>query len=80
MEMYTDLRQFDKAKEFVVTTDKTVKQLVTKQADWFKTTNDPQAAWWVGEGGGDSVLPAPWEVGAQIAMYMYNVLLNHFFC
>ena len=45
MEMYTDLRQFDKAKEFVVTTDKTVKQLVTKQADWFKTTNDPIAAW-----------------------------------
>eukprot|EP00731_Ephydatia_muelleri_P000623 Em0001g623a len=44
MEMYTDLRQFDKAKEFVVTTDKNVKQLVTKQADWFKTTNDPQAA------------------------------------
>ena len=45
MEMYTDLRQFDKAKEFVVSTDKNVKQLVTKQADWFKTTNDPQAAW-----------------------------------
>ncbi|KAL5515597.1 hypothetical protein EMCRGX_G000787 [Ephydatia muelleri] len=44
MEMYTDLRQFDKAKEFVVTTDKNVKQLVTKLADWFKTTNDPQAA------------------------------------
>ncbi|KAL5515596.1 hypothetical protein EMCRGX_G000786 [Ephydatia muelleri] len=45
MEMYTDLRQFDKAKELVVTTAKNVKQLVTKQADWFKTTNDPQAAW-----------------------------------
>lgn len=45
VEMYSDLREFDLAKEFMMETDTTdVKQFMTKQADWCKTTNDPAAA------------------------------------
>lgn len=44
--MFTDLRQFDLAKEFASkSSQNNVKHLITKQADWAKTTNDPQAAW-----------------------------------
>ena len=46
VEMYTDLREFDLAKEFMVETED-VKQFMTKQADWCKTTNDPTAAMYV---------------------------------
>ena len=46
MEMFTDLRQFDLAKDFLGgSNQKNVKELITKQADWARTTNDPQAAW-----------------------------------
>ena len=43
--MYTDLREFDLAKEFMMESDtQDVKQFITKQADWCKTSNDPSAA------------------------------------
>lgn len=46
--MYTDLREFVLAKEFMMETDtQDVKQFMTKQADWCKTTNDPTAAMYV---------------------------------
>ncbi|XP_065909716.1 intraflagellar transport protein 122 homolog [Dysidea avara] len=45
VEMYTDLREFDLAKEFMMESDtQDVKQFITKQADWCKTSNDPSAA------------------------------------
>lgn len=45
VEMYTDLREFDLAKQFMMETEEQeVKQFMTKQADWCKTTNDPTAA------------------------------------
>lgn len=48
VEMYTDLREFDLAKEFMMETEtQDVKQFMTKQADWCKTTNDPTAAMYV---------------------------------
>ncbi len=47
-----DLRMFDRAKEFAVKSDKhDVKELISKEADWAKNTNDAQTAWWVGAGG-----------------------------
>ena len=47
VEMFTDLRQFDLAKEFLVQSDQqNARHLITKQADWARTTNDPQAAWY----------------------------------
>lgn len=46
--MYTDLREFDLAKQFMMETEaQEVKQFMTKQADWCKTTNDPTAAMYV---------------------------------
>ena len=46
--MYTDLREFDLAKQFMMETEaQEVKQFITKQADWCKTTNDPTAAMYV---------------------------------
>ena len=48
MEMFTDLRQFEYAKDFIGGSDpKNVKQLIRKQAEWCETTNDPKAAVWV---------------------------------
>ncbi|CAH3150863.1 unnamed protein product [Porites lobata] len=45
MEMFTDLRQFEYAKDFIGSSDqKNVKQLIKKQAEWCETTNDPKAA------------------------------------
>ena len=45
LEMFTDLRQFEYAKEYLGSTDqKNIKQLIKKQADWCKTNNDPRAA------------------------------------
>ncbi|XP_066911742.1 intraflagellar transport protein 122 homolog isoform X2 [Clytia hemisphaerica] len=45
LEMFTDLRQFEYAKEFLSSSDqRNVKQLIKKQAEWCRTTNDPQAA------------------------------------
>eukprot|EP01137_Pigoraptor_chileana_P031284 Opistho-2@18911 len=45
VEMYTDLRQFDAAKEYMTQSDvKEVQQLVKKQADWAKSTRDPSSA------------------------------------
>ncbi|KAK3754001.1 hypothetical protein QZH41_009256 [Actinostola sp. cb2023] len=45
MEMFSDLRQFEYAKEFLGSSDpKNVKQLIKKQAEWCETTNDPKAA------------------------------------
>ena len=45
--MFTDLCQFDLAKEFAASSGRhDVKTLITKQADWAKDTNDPRAAWW----------------------------------
>ena len=46
--MFTDLRQFEYAKEFLSSSDqRNVKQLIKKQAEWCRTTNDPKAAAYV---------------------------------
>ncbi|XP_068600570.1 intraflagellar transport protein 122 homolog [Brachionichthys hirsutus] len=45
LSMYTDLRMFEYAKDFVTTTDpKSSRILMTKQADWAKSTKEPRAA------------------------------------
>ncbi|CAL8325259.1 unnamed protein product [Merluccius merluccius] len=45
LSMYTDLRMFDYAKEFVGSTDpKNSRMLMTKQADWAKSSKEPRAA------------------------------------
>uniref|UniRef100_A0A672IUJ3 Intraflagellar transport protein 122 homolog n=1 Tax=Salarias fasciatus TaxID=181472 RepID=A0A672IUJ3_SALFA len=45
LSMYTDLRMFDYAKEFVGATDpKSSRILMTKQADWAKSSKEPRAA------------------------------------
>uniref|UniRef100_A0A7N6FL80 Intraflagellar transport protein 122 homolog n=1 Tax=Anabas testudineus TaxID=64144 RepID=A0A7N6FL80_ANATE len=45
LSMYTDLRMFEYAKEFVGATDpKSSRVLMTKQADWAKSSNEPRAA------------------------------------
>ncbi|KAJ7316950.1 hypothetical protein JRQ81_003112 [Phrynocephalus forsythii] len=45
LDMYTDLRMFDYAKEFLGSGDpKDTKMLITKQADWAKNINEPKAA------------------------------------
>lgn len=45
MNMYTDLRMFDMAKEFVGSNDGGErKMLMTKQADWARNINEPKAA------------------------------------
>ena len=48
LEMFSDLRQFELAKEFIGASDqKNVKQLIRKQAEWCRSTNDPRSAAWV---------------------------------
>ncbi|XP_074860903.1 intraflagellar transport protein 122 homolog isoform X1 [Carettochelys insculpta] len=45
LDMYTDLRMFDYAKDFLGSGDpKDTKILMTKQADWAKNINEPKAA------------------------------------
>uniref|UniRef100_A0A452ICL5 Intraflagellar transport protein 122 homolog n=1 Tax=Gopherus agassizii TaxID=38772 RepID=A0A452ICL5_9SAUR len=45
LDMYTDLRMFDYAKDFLGSGDpKNTKMLITKQADWAKNINEPKAA------------------------------------
>ncbi|XP_027133028.1 intraflagellar transport protein 122 homolog isoform X2 [Larimichthys crocea] len=45
LSMYTDLRMFDYAKDFVGATDpKSTRILMTKQADWAKSSKEPRAA------------------------------------
>ncbi|CAC5401560.1 IFT122 [Mytilus coruscus] len=45
MNMYTDLRMFDYAKEYIGSGDPLDKKmLITKQADWAKSSNEPKAA------------------------------------
>ncbi|XP_027496213.1 intraflagellar transport protein 122 homolog isoform X3 [Corapipo altera] len=45
LEMYTDLRMFDHAKDFLGSEDpKDTKMLIKKQADWAKNINEPKAA------------------------------------
>ncbi|XP_042306901.1 intraflagellar transport protein 122 homolog isoform X4 [Sceloporus undulatus] len=45
LDMYTDLRMFDYAKEFLGSGDpKDTKMLITKQADWATHINEPKAA------------------------------------
>uniref|UniRef100_A0A672ZME1 Intraflagellar transport protein 122 homolog n=1 Tax=Sphaeramia orbicularis TaxID=375764 RepID=A0A672ZME1_9TELE len=45
LSMYTDLRMFEYAKEFVGATDpKSTRILMTKQADWAKSSKEPRAA------------------------------------
>lgn len=45
MNMYTDLRMFDYAKEYIGSGDPMDKKmLITKQADWAKSSNEPKAA------------------------------------
>ncbi|XP_062977490.1 intraflagellar transport protein 122 homolog isoform X2 [Elgaria multicarinata webbii] len=45
LDMYTDLRMFDYAKEFLGSGDpKDTKMLITKQADWARNINEPKAA------------------------------------
>ena len=55
--MYTDLRQFDKAKQYLVTSGRgggrggggsvggESRELLNKQAEWARDTNDPHTAW-----------------------------------
>ena len=49
--MYTDLCQFELAKQMmgenlkVKENTSEVKQLITKQAEWAKTRNEPKTAW-----------------------------------
>ncbi|NXG25521.1 IF122 protein, partial [Grallaria varia] len=45
LEMYSDLRMFDHAKDFLGSGDpKDAKMLIKKQADWAKNINEPKAA------------------------------------
>ncbi|XP_077181413.1 intraflagellar transport protein 122 homolog isoform X3 [Paroedura picta] len=45
LDMYSDLRMFDYAKDFLGSGDpKDTKMLITKQADWAKNINEPKAA------------------------------------
>ncbi|XP_025019210.1 intraflagellar transport protein 122 homolog isoform X2 [Python bivittatus] len=45
LDMYSDLRMFEYAKEFLGSGDpKDTKMLITKQADWAKNINEPKAA------------------------------------
>ncbi|XP_030209296.1 intraflagellar transport protein 122 homolog isoform X1 [Gadus morhua] len=45
LSMYTDLRMFEYAKEFVGSTDpKNTRMLMAKQADWAKSSKEPRAA------------------------------------
>ncbi|KAJ7417309.1 intraflagellar transport protein 122 isoform X1 [Willisornis vidua] len=45
LEMYSDLRMFDHAKDFLGSGDpKDTKMLIKKQADWARNINDPKAA------------------------------------
>uniref|UniRef100_A0A667H4N8 Intraflagellar transport protein 122 homolog n=1 Tax=Lynx canadensis TaxID=61383 RepID=A0A667H4N8_LYNCA len=45
LEMYTDLRMFEYAKDFLESGDpKETKMLITKQADWARNINEPKAA------------------------------------
>ncbi|XP_040048107.2 intraflagellar transport protein 122 homolog isoform X1 [Gasterosteus aculeatus] len=45
LSMYTDLRQFEYAKDFVGATDpKSSRILMTKQADWARSSKEPRAA------------------------------------
>ncbi|XP_014652267.1 PREDICTED: intraflagellar transport protein 122 homolog isoform X4 [Ceratotherium simum simum] len=45
LEMYTDLRMFEYAKDFLGSGDpKETKILITKQADWARSINEPKAA------------------------------------
>ncbi|XP_072928707.1 intraflagellar transport protein 122 homolog isoform X3 [Hemitrygon akajei] len=45
LNMYTDLRMFDNAKDFLGSGDpKDTKMLITKQADWARNLNEPKAA------------------------------------
>ncbi|XP_061864222.1 intraflagellar transport protein 122 homolog isoform X3 [Colius striatus] len=45
LDMYTDLRMFDYAKDFLGSGDpKDTKMLIKKQADWAKNINEPKAA------------------------------------
>ncbi|KAK1161520.1 hypothetical protein AOXY_G19089 [Acipenser oxyrinchus oxyrinchus] len=45
LNMYTDLRMFEHAKDFLASGDpKDTKMLITKQADWAQNINEPKAA------------------------------------
>ncbi|XP_045145788.1 intraflagellar transport protein 122 homolog isoform X1 [Echinops telfairi] len=45
LDMYTDLRMFENAKDFLGSEDpKETKMLITKQADWARNINEPKAA------------------------------------
>lgn len=45
MAMFSDLRQFENAKDFLTSSDpKNVKGLIKRQAEWCKSTNDPGSA------------------------------------
>uniref|UniRef100_A0A8C9MAS1 Intraflagellar transport protein 122 homolog n=1 Tax=Panthera tigris altaica TaxID=74533 RepID=A0A8C9MAS1_PANTA len=45
LDMYTDLRMFEYAKDFLESGDpKETKMLITKQADWARNINEPKAA------------------------------------
>ncbi|XP_063677481.1 intraflagellar transport protein 122 homolog isoform X2 [Bolinopsis microptera] len=45
MAMFSDLRQFENAKDFLTSSDpKNIKGLIKRQAEWCKSTNDPGSA------------------------------------
>ena len=50
VDMFTDLRQFDLAREFMSQREhkggrEGAREIITKQAKWAKDTNDPETAW-----------------------------------
>ena len=56
VEMFTDLREFDKAKQYLVSSvrgrgrggvAKESLELLSKQAEWARESNDPHSAWYV---------------------------------
>ena len=53
--MYTDLRKFDLAKHYLSSDSRTshsnTRDLMSKQAEWARDSNDPQSAWSAGREG-----------------------------
>ena len=45
--MFTELREFELAKKFMMSTNQDTRELIAMQADWAMNSNDPQAAWCV---------------------------------
>ena len=44
--MFTELREFELAKKYMMTANRDTKGIMAMQADWAMNINDPQAAWY----------------------------------